>query len=238
MTPWNSVYYWVAHCLFQAVCDFISVWPCAAVGPRPSSSPLCITLGAWAGFLASPSASYWHLQHPLHSSPGPPCWVQLAWAGESVNPGAPELKASHHRPSIGEGATAQSAGLGEGGPYFLGAAVGSPEASDTKGPPMTLRGRGAFPGFPVPQRAAVINAHRGAEACVPEATSAARGLISAWLQTGPQPGSRTGWTCHLLTVFSRTRGWGSPSTFQALPHSHLCCGQWLTKCKMPLSVAL
>ena len=58
--------------------------------------------------------------------------------------------------------------------------AGSPEASETKGPQVRLRGRGACPGLLMAQEAvAIIKAHLGAEVRVPEATSAAGGLISA-----------------------------------------------------------
>lgn len=56
-------------------------------------------------------------------------------------------------------------GLGWEYPYFLGGGAGSPGASETKGPQLRLRGGGACPGFPVTQRAVVINAHLGMEVC-------------------------------------------------------------------------
>lgn len=38
-------------------CDFLSLYLCIAVGPRPSLSPLCIALGIWTRLLTPPTPS-------------------------------------------------------------------------------------------------------------------------------------------------------------------------------------
>lgn len=79
------------------------------------------------------------------------------------------------------------------------------------------------------QRAVVIiKAYLEMEVCVPEAMSAARGLISAWPQIGPTACLQDRMDMSSPHgVFQNQRAGPTLYFLTSSSHSHLCCWQWL-----------